>query len=363
LDSNGGTSFRAHSGGDLGAYGWDDSLESSFTPHRAAGLIPGRVVRVDGRQCELVTGHGPVRADTGSVPPADPLLVPCTGDWAALRPGEPLALVTLLPRRTAIVRSSASRRSHGQILAANVDTVAVTVSAAEPLALSRLERLLALAWESGAQPVLVLTKIDQLSDRDPVLAEVSAIAPGVDVLAVSAVTGESMDVLLAMLSGTVVLIGPSGVGKSTLGNALLGSERLAVGSVRASDGKGRHTTTRRELVALPGGGVLIDTPGLRAVGMWDAGEGLQQVFAEIGELAEECRFRDCSHETEPGCAVLAAVASGALAKRRLDSYRQLVRENEWATSRNEARLRAEHENRYKTISKGLREKYRLRGYK
>ncbi|WP_131743245.1 ribosome small subunit-dependent GTPase A, partial [Actinomadura roseirufa] len=245
--------------------------------------------------------------------------------------------------------------------AANVDTVAIAVSLAARLDLGRVERLLALAWESGARPVVVLTKADQVAGTADAEAAVAAAAPGVDVVACSATTGDGVDAVAAVLTGTVVLVGPSGAGKSTLGNALLGTGALATGAVRDQDGKGRHTTVRRELLPLPSGGVLIDTPGLRGVGLFDAAEGIQQTFAEIEELAERCRFGDCEHRTEPGCAVLAAVEDGALPARRLDSYRKLVRENEWIASRADARLRAEQRQQWKTIAKAQRRLYQERG--
>ncbi|MGP4028158.1 ribosome small subunit-dependent GTPase A [Actinomadura sp. 3N407] len=349
----------------LAAYGWDATLENEFTSHRAAGLIPARVAAVDRGLCDVVAGDGPLRAGTGPVAsPDDPAAAPCTGDWAALRPdgpgGRPV-VAALLPRRTAIVRSSASRDSRGQVLAANVDTVAVTVSPADRLDLGRVERLLALAFESGARPVIVLTKADRAPGTAAAEAEAASAAPGVAVVACSAATGDGVDVVRAVLAGTVVLVGPSGSGKSTLGNALLGEDALATGAVRERDGKGRHTTVRRELLPLPGGGVLIDTPGLRGVGLFDASEGLERTFADIEELAAECRFGDCAHRTEPGCAVLAAIEDGTLPRRRLDSYRKLRRENEWIASRGEARLRAERQNQRKAITRWQRQMYKERG--
>jgi len=221
----------------------------------------------------------------------------------------------------------------------------VAVSLAVELDLGRVERFLALAWESGAQPVVVLTKTDLVAD--PVsfahlVQDVEHSAPGVPVLGVSAHTGDGLDVLRALISsGTTVLLGQSGAGKSTLANALVGEDVMDVRAARDVDGKGRHTTTTRNLLALPGGGVLIDTPGLRGVGLYDAESGVGQVFAEIEELAGRCRFHDCAHESEPGCAVLAAVDSGELAVRRLDSYRKLVRENQWIVAKTDARVRAE----------------------
>lgn len=330
----------------LAPYGWDEGWEAEFTPYAAQGLLPGRVVRVDRGQCDVVTPGGTVRADTEFVVPRDPLKVVCTGDWVAVDPGgDPRYVRTLLPRRTAFVRSTSSKRSEGQILAANVDHAIIAVPLAVELDLGRIERFLALAWESGAQPLVVLTKADLVPDATGLsylVDDVETTAPGVQVLAVSAATGEGVDVLSAVVSGsTSVLLGISGAGKSTLANALLGEDVMEVRATREVDGKGRHTTTTRNLLVLPGGGVLIDTPGLRGVGLWDAGQGVGQVFAEIEELAEECRFHDCAHGSEPGCAVLAALEDGSLPERRLESYRKLLRENQRIVAKTDARLRAE----------------------
>ncbi|MEV7286257.1 ribosome small subunit-dependent GTPase A [Streptomyces sp. NPDC093252] len=327
-------------------YGWDDAWAAAFAPHAAAGLLPGRVVRVDRGQCDVLTPGGTLRADTAFVTPHDPLRVVCTGDWVAVEPGgNPRYVRTYLPRRTAFVRSTSSKRSEGQILAANVDHAIVAVSLAVELDLGRVERFLALAWESGAQPVVVLTKADLVPDAATLahlVQDVETSAPGVPVLPVSSLDGAGLDVLAAVVGGgTSVLLGQSGAGKSTLANALLGEDVMDVQSTRDADGKGRHTTTTRNLLPLPGGGVLIDTPGLRGVGLWDAETGVGQVFAEIEELARDCRFHDCAHESEPGCAVLAAIDAGDLAPRRLDSYRKLVRENQRIVAKTDARVRAE----------------------
>jgi ribosome biogenesis GTPase len=330
----------------LAPYGWDEAWADAFTPYDTEGLLPGRVVRVDRGQCDVVTADGLLRADTAFVTPHDPLRVVCTGDWAAVEPaGNPRYVRACLPRRTAFVRSTSSKRSEGQILAANVDHAIVAVSLAVDLDLARIERFLALAWESGAQPVVVLTKADLVPDAvtlSYLVQDVETAAPGVPVLTVSATEGEGLDVLAAVVSGgTAVLLGQSGAGKSTLANALLGEDVMDVQAARDVDGKGRHTTTTRNLLLLPGGGVLIDTPGLRGVGLWDAGSGVGQVFSEIEELAEQCRFQDCAHESEPGCAVRGAIEDGALPERRLESYRKLLRENQRIVAKTDARLRAE----------------------
>ncbi|MFE1049394.1 ribosome small subunit-dependent GTPase A [Streptomyces olivaceus] len=330
----------------LAPYGWDADREAEFAPHAEQGRLPGRVVRVDRGQCDVATADGVLRADTAFVTPNDPLRVVCTGDWVAVEPdGDPRHVRTCLPRRTAFVRSTSSKRSEGQILAANVDHVIVAVSLAADPDLARIERFLALAWESGAQPLVVLTKADLVPDPvtlSHLVQDVETAAPGVQVLSVSAERGEGLDALAATVAGgTAVLLGQSGAGKSTLANALLGADVMDVREIRDVDGKGRHTTTTRNLLVLPGGGVLIDTPGLRGVGLWDANSGVEQVFAEIAELAERCRFHDCAHGTEPGCAVLAAIDDGELPERRLDSYRKLMRENQRIVAKTDARVRAE----------------------
>ncbi|MER5834302.1 ribosome small subunit-dependent GTPase A [Streptomyces sp. NPDC002130] len=343
----------------LAPYGWDEAWAEAFAPYEAEGLLPGRVVRVDRGQCDVVTAGGMLRADTAFVTPHDPLRVVCTGDWVAVEPGgNPRYVRTYLPRRTAFVRSTSSQRSEGQILAANVDHAVVAVSLALELDLGRIERFLALSWESGAQPVVVLTKADLVPDAVTLahlVEDVETTAPGVPVVPVSALgeggtsllersreLGGGLDVLAAIVGGeTSVLLGQSGAGKSTLANALLGEDVMEVQAIRDVDGKGRHTTTTRNLLPLPGGGVLIDTPGLRGVGLWDAETGVGQVFSEIEELSERCRFHDCAHEAEPGCAVLAAIDSGELPQRRLESYRKLLRENQRIVAKTDARLRAE----------------------
>ncbi|WP_328305444.1 ribosome small subunit-dependent GTPase A [Actinomycetospora sp. NBC_00405] len=340
----------------LSRYGWDDAWEQLALAHHRAGRLPGRVARVDRGRVDVLTDSGRVRARC-PVPPA-------VGDWVLVDPaGDPggtPSVAAVLPRRTALVRATVSGRSEAQVLAANVDTVLVTVPCEAGGRAGRVERLLALAWESGATPVVVLTKTDRLEVVADAVAELALSAPGVEVLAVSAVTGEGLDDVATAARGTTVLVGPSGAGKSTLANALLGEEALAVGEVRASDGKGRHTTVHRELVPFAGG-VLIDTPGLRAVGLIDAAEGIDKAFTDVVELADGCRFADCAHDREPGCAVRAAVDAHELPERRWEAYRKLQREDEWAAARTDARLAAERRGRSKTITKAQRAAYRERG--
>lgn len=346
----------------LAVYGWDDDWADAFAPYAAQGLVPGRVLRVDRGRCDLITPEGTVLADTAFVVPRDPMRIICTGDWAAVdAEGDPRFVRALLPRRTAFVRSTSSKRSEGQVLATNIDHIAICVSLAVELDLGRVERFLALALSSSggdallgeaagagertAAPLVLLTKADLVPDAvtlSHLVQDVERVAPGVQVLPVSSATGEGIDVFSAIVSGgTSVLLGTSGAGKSTLANTLLGEDVMTVRAARDVDGKGRHTTTTRNLLVLPSGGVLIDTPGLRGVGLWDAEVGVGQVFSEIEDLAADCRFHDCAHEAEPGCAVRAAIEDGVLPERRFDSYRKLLRENQRIVAKTDARVRAE----------------------
>lgn len=356
----------------LSPYGWTPALTAEYLPLLDKSLTPARVIRMERSECDVATlipaaserESGYVSVIRARTPRSDSEISGlCTGDWVAI--DSERMVRKLLPRRTAIVRAAVSghsdsrARAANQVLAANVDTVLVCTAADGSVHLGGIERLLALAWESGAQPVVVLTKTDLAEDIP--LDAVRAVAPGATVLAVSAATGAGLDVLAAVLDGTVVLIGSSGAGKSTLANALLGSEVFATNAVREGDKRGRHTTVHRELRPLPNGGTLIDTPGLRSVGLWEASEGIGRTFSDVESFASACRFADCAHISEPGCAVLAAIESGELPERRLTSYRKLSRENEWMAARSDSRLRAEREKVWRDITKQQRRIYRERG--
>jgi ribosome biogenesis GTPase len=305
-----------------------------------------RVARIDRGAADLVSDSGHCRVN---VQPAIDLAV---GDWVT---ADGTDLLAVEPRRTAIVRAASSGESRAQTLVANVDLVLVAVPAFPPPRLGIVERLVALAWDSGATPVVVITKADLAAEPDALRRDVAMGAVGCDVLLASATTGEGMAAVqcLDQPGRTLCLVGRSGAGKSTLANALMGSEQMLVSKVRR-DGKGRHTTTHRELMPLPGGGVLIDTPGLRGVGMWIAEDGVAQTFPEIEELAARCRFGDCRHDTEPGCAITEAIATGELPQRRLDSWRKLEREAAWMASRHDARLRKERQREWRQISREVR---------
>jgi ribosome biogenesis GTPase len=334
---------------DLPQLGFDDGFAAALEP----GHTPARVSRVDRGACDVLTADGEHRASySGPLKRAaaeDPVSLPCVGDWVGIRDAEVRAV---LPRRTSIVRAGVTPGvAQGQVLAANVDLVYLAEPAVPSVDLGRIERLLALAWESGAQPVVVITKAD-LGEVD--LEEVATAAPGAEVVLVSSMTGVGLDAVALPPGRTAVVLGRSGAGKSTLVNALAGNEVMATQAIRSADGRGRHTTVHRELLALPGGGLIIDTPGLRRIGLYDAADGLAQVFSDVEELAAQCRFVDCAHDTEPGCAVTEAVASGELPERRLASWRKLQREAAWMASRTDARMRAEQTRQWKTLSKAMR---------
>lgn len=327
--------------------GYGEEVAEEFARWAAADASVGRVVRVDRGVVSVLTDHGPLRATPGgtvlAATAADPVAAPCTGDWVVVRswPDHRHTVEHVLPRRTSVVRAGAGKSSHAQVLCANVDVVGVVVALHPAPVLAKVERLLALAWESDARVVVVLTKADLVSDAELVAEDVAAVAPGAEVVVASSVTGEGVDRLRALTgSGTLALLGASGHGKSSLTNALVGAEVLATRTIR-DDGRGRHTSVRRELVPLPGEGAVVDTPGLRGVGLVDAETGLAHAFADVDLLAQGCRFDDCAHGQEPGCAVTAAVADGRLGVRRFESWQRLQRETARETRRAEARVREE----------------------
>ena len=343
--------------------GLDDRIRALFAPHAAAGLTLGRVVRADRGFVFVSTGDDIVMAENAltlvKAAGHDPEPLPAAGDWVALRDDADLKVPlveAVLPRSSAIVRRDPGKAAVGQVLAANIDTVFIVQPIEEEPNVRRLERELALAWESGATPVVVLNKADMSQDTDAALVAVEAVAMGVDILLTSAETGEGVERLRDYTGGhrTVVLIGPSGAGKSTLVNHLAGRDVQATAEVRDYDGKGRHTTVARELIPLADGGVLVDTPGIRAVAMWDAADGLAATFPEIEELAAQCRFADCAHEGEPGCAVLAAVEDGTLPAERLESYRKLLAEMRYSAGERDLRIRAEQKGKGKAIARDRR---------
>ena len=352
----------------LAGLGWDAVWQAAFAPIARStepSLAPARVVGAHRGTWEVALGgaDAPLEARaTGRLRhEAGPAELPVVGDWVAVdaRPDEGAASIhVVLPRRTQLRRRApADYGAPLQVLAANVDVVLVATSLNRDLNVRRVERFLTAAWESGARPVVVLTKVDLA--RDPVEvaiaeAQLEEVAAGVPIVATSAVSGAGLDAVRAFLAAgrTVVLIGSSGVGKSTLANALLGEERLLVREIRDDDARGRHTTVGRQLIALPGGeGLLLDTPGLRELGLWDDGGGLDLAFADLVGVAESCRFGDCRHAGEPGCAVRAALEDGSLAPDRFASWRKLAAEERYRALEMDAGARRAERKRWAAIGK------------
>jgi len=342
--------------------GWNARFESLFLPHREAGRVPARVSREDRDRYEVLDGSGARSAGLAGRLRHEARTraeLPAVGDWVALRPGAASSAVieAVLPRAGAFTRKRAGEAADEQVVAANVDVVFLVAGLDGDFNLRRLERYLAAAWEGGAEPVVVLNKADLAGDPAAAIADAAAAAPGAAVLAVSALAREGLEALQPWLAPgrTVALVGSSGAGKSTLVNALLGEERQATAAVREDDSRGRHTTTHRELVPLPSGAVLLDTPGMRELLPWAGDEAIDVVFPDVAALAEHCRFRDCRHESEPGCAVLAAADEGSLDPARLESWRKLQREQRWLAARSDARMRAAEEAKWKAITRSMRD--------
>jgi ribosome biogenesis GTPase / thiamine phosphate phosphatase len=346
----------------LASLGWTSAWRAAFGELAAQGFEPARVARVDREFPLVATAEGLVRAE-----PAVHLVKTrgtgsraVVGDWVALsRPaGHDLAIIeAILPRTTAFARKDPGEQTGQQVLIANIDVVFVVQSlSGRGLNVRRLERELVLAWESGATPVVILSKSDIAEDHDYQRSLAEEVSHDVDVIVESAVTGLGLEDVRARVPAgtTAALLGGSGVGKSTLVNRLIGEERLATADVRERDDKGRHTTVARELVMLPDGGVIIDTPGMRGLALWDAEDGIASAFPDIDALSQRCRFRDCAHEREPGCAVVGAVEAGLLPARRLESYRSLQTELAQLAKRQDQKAWAEKEQTKKVISKSAK---------
>jgi ribosome biogenesis GTPase len=348
----------------LGALGWSPESATAFAPYAASNWHPARVAAEhrgrfqiwseDGVRDAVVTGR--LRHDAQSL-----TTWPAVGDWVAYEPSEgsagPSALLhAVLPRRSQFVRRAAGPELRPQVVAANVDTVFITVALLGDFSVRRIERYVALGWESGAVPVILLTKTDLVPDAVSLEAEARACAPGVDVLRTSAVQSEGVrEVRERIVAGTTAaFLGSSGAGKSTLINALAGAELMRTADVRASDARGRHTTRHRQLILLPGGGLVIDTPGMRELQLWNAADGLDRAFDDLQAFAQGCRFADCAHEHEPECAVRAAVERGDLPADRLDSWHKLRRELAWLERERDPLKREEHQRKIRQIHRSFR---------
>lgn len=332
----------------LASLGWDADFDARFRLIAQPGEVPARALADFGTEYLVHDGEAPIRARARHADPA-------VGDWVVLSEG---VIDSVLERRTVFSRKSAGTETTEQVLAANVD-IAFVVAAATDFNARRIERFLTVAWQSGAVPVVVLTKADVADSIDAIRIELEVVAAGTGVIVTSSVTGEGVDAIQQALlpARTAVLLGPSGVGKSTLINRIAGSELMRTREVHRS-GEGKHMTSHRQLVQLPGGGMIIDTPGLREAQLWQGEEALADVFEEVEQIALQCRFTDCSHVTEPGCAIKSALVDGTLDPARFESYRKLQRELRAVAARSDARIRAEDRRKWKQISMAARTRTR-----
>ncbi|WP_299410057.1 ribosome small subunit-dependent GTPase A [Acaryochloris sp. IP29b_bin.148] len=340
--------------------GWSHELALSFEPFAAQQLQVGRVARQHQQAYTLYTQDGERMAKISGklrhqAHSAEAL--PCVGDWVAIQSSAVQTAIIhhILPRRTQFSRKLAGTTTEMQLVATNIDSIFLLCGLDHEFNLRRIERYLVMIWESGANPVIVLNKVDLCEQLDQYLQDLAAIALGVPVIQISALHHQGLEALESYLQPgqTVALLGSSGVGKSTLTNQLMEEEIQAVQAVRADDSRGRHTTTSRQLMGLPSGAVLIDTPGMRELQLWTT-SGVSQTFAEIETLATQCRFRDCQHQQEPGCAVQAALADGRLDIQRLQSYQKLQREEAYLQRKQDQKAQLNTKARWKQITKSMR---------
>ncbi len=352
----------------LESFGWNDFFAGHFAPYAEAGYSAGRVFVQHKTQYVLYTEHGELRAETTGKMQYEARSkddLPVVGDWvvARVRANEGKATIyDLLPRKSKFSRKAAGPKTEEQIVAANIDTVFLVTGLDGNYNLRRIERYLVVAWESGATPVIVLNKADLCGNVEEIVQEVETVALSVPIVVMSAINDQGLDQVLAFIKpGTTgALLGSSGVGKSTIINHLLGEELLKTREVRATDDRGRHTTARRELIMLPSGGLLMDTPGMRELQLWGGDEGIKDAFEDIAELAQQCRFRDCQHGPEPGCAVQQALEDGTLDAGRFASYQKLQKEVAYLNRKEDKMAELQEKERWKKIIHAYKKSYKKR---
>jgi ribosome biogenesis GTPase len=352
----------------LDTLGWTETLAEAFAPFAADGVVPGRVTLEHNHVLRVATSQGEVLAElSGRLrhEAESRAALPAVGDWVVVRldDGGRCQIRAVLPRRGCFTRKVSGHLTEAQVVAANIDTVFLVSGLDGDLNPRRIERYLLLARQSGAQPVIVLNKADVADDLDDIVPLISALGPGVPVLVISAADGRGFDALAPYLrpGQTVALLGSSGVGKSSIVNRLYGERILATRSVRESDSRGRHTSVHRQLIQLPDGALVIDTPGMRELQLWDLNDGVQDAFDDVRAFESECRFRDCRHQREPGCAVKAAVENGILAPDRYESFVKLDDERRDLEQRQDERALREQKRQGKVIGKALKAMQKSRG--
>ena len=350
----------------LRRWGWNSYFEALWNEGERGITVPARVIAQQRKFWRIAGAFGECWAEASGklrLAAEDGVEWPAVGDWVVVdlrEVGSSALILEVLPRRSGFVRKVAGKKIAEQVLAANVDTALLVAALDGDFNPRRVERYLAQCWESGAKPVIMLNKADACGDTAAKAAAMERVALGADVCVISAKTGQGMEGFAKFLAPgqTLVLLGSSGVGKSTIANRLLGEVQQNVQPVREGDSRGRHTTTARELFVLPGGALVVDTPGLRELQLWDAAEGVSQAFADIDAVAAECRFGDCRHEGEPGCAVQAALNAGTLDLARVENRRKLLREQEFLRRKLDPEARHEEKERIKRLFRGIRQMYR-----
>ena len=352
---------------DLTTFGWSEFFEVNFKAYAEMGYACGRVTLEHRNLFRVYTQYGEVLAEISGKLRHEATSrrdLPAVGDWVVIRApeGGRVMIHAVLPRRTSFARKIAGTRTEEQIVGANVDTVFMVTSLNHDFSLRRIERYLIIAWESGAHPVIVLSKSDLCDRVAESIDEIQAVARGVPIHTVSVVTGSGLQGIAQYFrrGQTVALIGSSGVGKSTLINHLAGADLLKVQAVREHDDRGRHTTTHRELVLLPAGGLVLDTPGMRELQLWDGNESLQLVFDDIEALAERCYFSDCQHQDEPRCVVREALAAGTIDAERYQSYEKLQKELNYQARRKDKLSEIVEKKKWKKLSRLATERARLK---